>query len=139
VLDRWFAGSARFAPVVIRLVLGIVFFLHGWPKMAHLTGHIDFVRGLGIPLAPVFATASALAEFLGGIALIFGLFTRYAAFFIICDMAVAIAKVHLAHGFFLRGAQAGYEYALVLLVGALSLLMSGAGPVSLDRLFGRTK
>ena len=56
-------------------------------------------RQMGIPLAPVFGTAAVLAEFLGGLALIFGLFTRYAAFFFGCVMAVAVFKVHLHNGF----------------------------------------
>ena len=139
MLDRWFSGGARFAPVLVRLIVGVVFFLHGWPKMTHLTHHIEMVRSLGLPLAPVFATASALAEFLGGIVLIFGLYTRYAALLIACDMAVAIMKVHLPNGFFLRGPKSGVEYALTLFVAALSLVLSGAGPISLDRLLGRKK
>jgi len=123
----------------VRLIVGVVFFLHGWPKMTHLTNHIEMVRSLGLPLAPVFATASALAEFLGGIALIFGLYTRYAALLIACDMAVAIMKVHLPNGFILGGPKSGVEYALTLFVAALSLVLSGAGPISLDRLLGRKK
>ena len=92
---------------------------------------------MGIPIAPVFGTAAALSEFLGGLALILGLFTRYAAFFYACVMAVAVFKVHLPNGFFAKGN--GYEYPLVLLVAAVSLIFSGAGPISLDRMFGRKK
>jgi len=136
MLDKWFSGGARFAPVFLRLIVGIVFAMHGWPKMTHLTNHIEMVARFGVPLAPVFGTASALAEFLGGIALILGFFTRYAAFFLVCNMAVAIFKVHLHNGFFLAP-KPGYEYALTLAVASLSLLLSGAGPVSIDRLMGK--
>jgi putative oxidoreductase len=137
VLDNWFAPGARFAPVLLRVVVGVVGVVHGWPKMKALGSFIENVAKMGIPAAPVFGTAAALAEFLGGVALIFGLFTRYAAFFFACVMAVAVFKVHWKNGFLASGS--GYEYPLVLLVAAVSLVLSGAGPISLDRMFGRKK
>ena len=137
MLDNWFSPGARFAPVFLRVIVGVVGVLHGWPKMKTLGAFIDSVGKMGIPLAPVFGTAAALAEFLGGLALIFGLFTRYAAFFFACVMAVGVFKVHMKNGFF--ASANGYEYPLVLLVAAVSLVLSGAGPISLDRMFGRKK
>ncbi len=137
MLDNWFSPGARFAPVFLRVVVGVVAVLHGWPKMKALGTFIEKVDKMGVPIAPVFATAAALAEFLGGLALIIGLFTRYAAFSFACVMAVAVFKVHQPSGFFAKGN--GYEYPLVLLVAAVSLIFSGAGPISLDRMFGRKK
>jgi putative oxidoreductase len=119
------------------VVVGVVAVLHGWPKMKALGAFIEKVDTMGVPIAPVFATAAALAEFLGGLALILGLFTRYAAFSFACVMAVVVFKVQLPHGFFAK--DNGYEYPLVLLVAAVSLVFSGAGPISLDRMFGRKK
>jgi putative oxidoreductase len=119
------------------VVVGVVAVLHGWPKMKALGAFIEKVDTMGVPIAPVFATAAALAEFLGGLALVLGLFTRYAAFFFSCVMAVVVFKVQLPHGFFAK--DNGYEYPLVLLVAAVSLVFSGAGPISLDRMFGRKK
>jgi putative oxidoreductase len=137
VLDNWFSPGARFAPVFLRVIVGVVGALHGWPKLKSLGGFIERIDRMGIPIAPVLGTAAALAEFLGGLALILGLFTRYAAFFFACVMAVAVFKVQLPNGFFAKGN--GYEYPLVLLVAAVSLIFSGAGPISLDRMFGRKK
>lgn len=137
MLDNWFAPAARFAPVFLRIIVGVVGVVHGWPKMKTLGTFIDKVAKMGIPAAPVFGTAAALAEFLGGIALILGLFTRYAAFSFACVMAVAVFKVHWKNGFL--SSASGYEFPLVLLVAAVSLVLSGAGPISLDRMFGRKK
>ncbi len=137
MLDNWFSPGARFAPFFLRVMIGIVGVLHGWPKMMTLGAFIEKVHKMGVPIAPVFGTAAALAEFLGGLALIFGFFTRYAAFCFACVMAVAVFKVHLPNGFFAKGD--GYEYPLVLFVAAVSLVFSGAGPISLDRMFGRKK
>jgi putative oxidoreductase len=137
MVDRWFVHGSRYAPVLIRLIVGVVGVLHGWPKLKDLTSFIENVRGLGIPLPELFATAAALSEFLGGLALIIGFCTRYAAFFFACTMAVAVFRVHWAAGFFAK--DSGYEYPLTLLVAALSLMLSGSGPISFDSLLGRKK
>jgi putative oxidoreductase len=137
VLDEVFAPGARFAPVLVRVIVGVVGAVHGWPKMKDLGAFIANVEKLGIPLAPVFGTAAALSEFLGGIALILGLFGRWAGFFFACTMAVAVFKVHGANGFLSKGN--GYEYPLVLLVASISIVLSGSGPLSIDRLLGKKK
>ncbi len=137
LLDNLFAPSARFAPVLVRLIVGTIGVAHGWPKMKDLGAFIAQVEKLGLPLAPVLGTAAALSEFLGGLALILGLFGRYAAFSLGCVMAVAVVKIHGPHGFFAKAN--GYEYPLALLVACVSLMMSGSGPVSVDHLFGRKK
>ncbi len=137
MLDRWFSGWSRFAPVLIRCIVGAVGVVHGWPKMKDLGKFISRVAELGIPLPQVFGTAAALSEFLGGLALILGLFTRQAAFLFGCTLAVAVFKVHWANGF--SNSNRGFEFPLVLLVACLSLILSGSGPASADRLLGRKK
>jgi len=137
VLDNLLAPSARFAPLLIRLIVGTIAVTHGWPKMKDLGAFIANVDRMGIPLPAVFGTAAAISEFLGGIALILGLFGRWAAFFFGCVMAVAVFKIHGPNGFLAK--TNGYEYPLVLLVASLSLMLTGSGPVSIDRLVGRKK
>lgn len=124
-LDR-FKG---WAPLFLRLVIGIIFISHGSDKVfGGMERFIESVAKMGMP--PFLAYVSAGTELLGGILLVLGLLTRWAALFIVIDMAVAILKVHLPYG--LRGAQ-GFEFPLMLLVGALALVLWGAGPLSLDR------
>ncbi len=60
--------------------------------------------------------------------MIVGLFTRISAALIACVMVVAILKVRLARGFL-----GGYEFEVALLAIALSLVISGAGRLSVDR------
>jgi putative oxidoreductase len=81
--------------------------------------------------AALWLGAAALAEFLGGILVLLGLLTRPAAFFIACTMATAVFGVHWQNGFL--GANGGYEFPLVLLLAAISLIMSGAGNGSVDQ------
>src|SRR6202023_572775 len=77
--------------------------------------------------------------FLGGLGLIFGLFTRVAAFGIFCNMLVAVAMVHHQFGLFMNwtGTQKGegFEFHLLVLAIAVSLMIRGAGAASIDRLW----
>ena len=70
-----------------------------------------------------------LVELLGGIALIAGLFTRYAALMLSVVMAGAIVMVHMPNGFFLPN---GVEFAFALLAANLTLLVGGAGALAVD-------
>ena len=125
------AAFSRFrpaVPIILRAVLGAIFIAHGFAKVAH--GMPEFTRTvarLGFPMPGAFAWAAALAEFLGGICVLVGLFTRYAALAIAIDMAVAIVKVHLH-----QGLVGGYEFPLALFAVALAVVLLGAGPASID-------
>ena len=76
------------------------------------------------------APLAVAGELLGGLGLIVGLFTRVAAFGVMCVMVVAIATVHLHKG--LLAEHGGFEYPLLLLATSLYFLVAGGGPVSLD-------
>ncbi len=132
--------------LVLRLVLGIVFFPHGaqkalgWFGGYGLKGSLDFFTvKMHIPL--VFALLAIAAEFLGSIALVFGLFTRLAAFGIAVVMVVAINLVHMHNGFFMNwsGMQKGegIEYHLLVIAIAVALMIRGGGALSADRKFSK--
>lgn len=126
---------------LLRLVLGVVFFLHGLQKVFGWFGGFGFsgtmhafTGTMHIP-AP-FAFLAICAEFLGGLGLIVGLLARIAAFGIAVDMAVAVFMVHLANGPFMNwyGNQKGegYEYHLLVLAIAIAIMIRGAGAFSVD-------
>lgn len=127
--------------LVLRLGLGLVFFPHGAQKVLGWYGGYGFSATMGfftqtMHISAFFAFLAILAEFAGAIALIFGLFTRVAAFGIASVMVVAIATAHLQHGFFMNwsGAQKGegIEYHILAIVIALALMISGGGKLSAD-------
>jgi putative oxidoreductase len=70
-----------------------------------------------------------LAQFAGGLAILSGVLIRLGAASIIVVMLGAILLVHLPHGF--NVSKGGMEYALMQLLLALALLITGAGAYSL--------
>ena len=131
------------ATVILRFVLGVVFFAHGAQKMLGWFGGYGFSGTMAYFTGPahipaVFAFLAIAAEFFGGMGLMFGFLTRIAAFGISVNMLVAIATVHSAAGFFMNwtGTQKGegFEYHLLVLAMTAFLIIRGGGAFSLDRL-----
>ncbi|MBT9330355.1 DoxX family protein [Acidipila sp. 4G-K13] len=126
----------------MRLVLGLIFFVHGaqlalgWFGGYGFAGSMHFFTTVvGIP--PFFAAIAILSQFLGAIGLLVGFLTRIAALGIAIDMVVAIFKVHIAVGFFMNwyGQQKGegYEFHLLVIALCILLIVKGAGALSIDR------
>src|SRR5437899_12740024 len=103
MVRRLFVTDDNSATVILRLVLGIVFFAHGAQKMFGWFGGYGFTGTMGfftgaMHIPAVFAFLAIAAEFFGGLGLIFGFLTRIAAFGITVNMLVAIAMVHAQFG-----------------------------------------
>ena len=130
------ATTATWMTIPIRLGLGVVMLAHGSQKVlgsfggpgfnTFISGNtpFSFMRPTWLWLA-----AAAFAEFLGGVLVIIGLFTRVSAFLIACVMLTAVVGVHWPNFF---SSNRGYEYPLVLLAMCLALLISGGGAASAD-------
>jgi putative oxidoreductase len=133
------SSNASWGLTVLRVVVGIVFLMHGWQKLFafKIAGVTGMFTHIGIPLPGVLAVVVTFVEFLGGIALILGVATRVAAVLLAINMTVAILKVHLPHGFFASGG--GYEFPLSLLAACVCLALAGAGAASVDNAMGAKK
>ena len=119
---------------ILRVVVGLVFFVHGFQKLFLMGfgGVAGMMEGLGVPAPGLFAVILTLVELLGGLALILGLFTRLAAIPLAVDMLVATLMVHLPNGFSVLP-NGGYEFTLVLLAASVALAVAGPGEAALDR------
>ena len=122
--------------LVLRVILGIVFVVHGHQKLFGMgfAGVQGAFAHMGAPLPQVTGPLIALLEFFGGIALIVGFLTRLVSLGLAADMLGAIVLVHLAKGLTGPG---GYELVLMLMGASLALLLGGAGDFSIDALIGR--
>jgi len=123
---------------ILRIVAGLVFLEHGNQKLFALgfPGVGGMLTRLGIPVPGFFAVVVTMVEFLGGLALIAGLLTRWAALLLSINMAVAVLSVHLKDGFFLPS---GFEYALTLLAANACLVITGPGALALDHVLRRER
>lgn len=126
---------------VVRVALGVMMFAHGAQKLLGwfggygFEGTMGYFTGQGLPAA--LAATVIVGEFLAGLGLIGGLFTRISAGGTIAIMLGAIAMVHWPNGYFMNwGGQApgeGFELHTLALAIAVMLLVKGAGAFSLDR------
>ena len=133
--------------LLLRLPLGLIFMAHGSQKLFGLFGGQGvsvtlktFEEKMGIP--PLFTILAMIAEFGGGLGVLAGCLTRLSALGIASTMVVAIYKVHLMNGFFMNwyclpGRGHGIEYDMALLGMALSLVFTGGGRWSVDRMVWR--
>jgi putative oxidoreductase len=142
-----FAVADLFAPLMLRVPLGLILMAHGSQKLLGLFGGSGltttfkvFEEKMGIP--PIFTLLAIITEFGGGFGVLSGFLTRLSAAGISTVMLVAIYKVHWANGFFLNvgsvaGRGHGIEYNLALLGMSLYLMIAGGGRWCLDRLVFR--
>ena len=138
---RLFATVDSFAPTILRVLLTVVFCVHGGQKTVGWMGGLGWSGTLaqwtdphGLNFSYPLAMLGIAAEVAGAAGMFLGFLTRLAALAILCVMAVAIATVHWQAGFL---NPKGYEYPLSLGVVALALLCSGGGRLSLDRVITR--
>jgi putative oxidoreductase len=124
----------RFEPLallVMRLVLGVIMLVAGSHKVfGGLHHHAQMVAGLGLPAW--LGYVSAFAEFLGGLLILAGFFTRLAAVGVLIDLVVAIWKVHWHNGLVGSPDHPGYQFPLAAAALAFGLIFFGSGPIALD-------
>ena len=135
---------AQWAPLVLRLIIGFGFMQHGWAKLSR--GPAGFEKLLvltGVPLAHINSWLAPLVELLGGFAIMVGAFTFIVSIPLIITMLVAMFTIQLNFGFSAVktiGLSAsgplfgppGYEINLLYIAGLISLMLSGAGKLSID-------
>lgn len=121
--------------LLMRVVVGYAFILHGWGK---IQDPLQWM-GTGSPVPGPFQALAAVSEFGGGIALFLGLLTRLGGLGICCTMTVAVIMHRFLWGdpFVNLAGGKSYELAAAYLLMALLFVVLGPGRFSLDRrIFG---
>jgi putative oxidoreductase len=134
----WLDRFQSFGALGMRLALGVIMVVHGWGKIIPRGALYNFTQAvahLGMPAW--LGYVAAFTEFFGGILLILGLLTRFAALGNAIDMGVAVVKVHLHGGLTGHNGQPGFEFPLALFAIALMLVFTGSGFLGLDRVVGK--
>jgi putative oxidoreductase len=126
--------------LLLRLVIGAVYVMHGYLALAVLGPQTvaGYITRMGYPSAVGTGLAWYLivAHGIGGILIILGLGTRWAALANIPPLASAVFLLHLPQGFFMKPvgptSVGGYEFSLTILVGTIALVLLGSGAVSIS-------
>ncbi len=106
--------AASWGLLLLRVVVGVTFVLHGWQKVSEwgMAGTADSFEGMGVPAPAVSAVLAAAVELLGGLALVLGVLIRIAGVLLALDMVGALVLVHASAGFFAADGVASTSWCL---------------------------
>ncbi len=141
LISRLLSTNNSFAPLALRVPAGIIFAAHGAQKLFGafggygLDGTGQWMASIGLEPGYLMALLAGSGEFFGGLAILIGLLVRPAAAVLAFAMLVAIFAVHIGNGLFMSNN--GYEFGLALFAISVSLMVSGGGALSVDRLLNK--
>jgi putative oxidoreductase len=117
-----------------RLLMALIFIYAGWGKLMAPQATIGYIASVGLPVPPAAYAVSLAVELGGGLLLLAGLFTRWAALALALFCVVTAVAVH---GFGDMNNQIHAMKNIAMAGGFLFVVAHGAGAWSLDALRGR--
>jgi putative oxidoreductase len=133
MIQNLFGASPDLASLILRLAIGTLFTIHGYPKLtpAQRKQGGAWMKSVGMPAGMV--AFGGVVEFFGGLALIFGLLTPIiallASLWMLSTTWFSISKVKKKYA-------SGYEIDVTILLVAIALALLGSGIYSIDHLLG---
>ena len=123
-------SSAPYGVFLLRVALGVMWISHALMKYVLFTipGFAGFLSSLGMP--PELAWPVFLAELVGGILIVTGVYARHIALLLIPVM-VAAMSVHIPNGWVFSATGGGWEYPAFLIVTSFALWLIGDGAFAL--------
>ena len=137
-MKRLLLSNAGYEVTLFRIMIGIIFAAHGAQKLFGLfggygiEGTAGFMESIGLTPGYLMAFLAGAGEFFGGLFLIAGFLTRFAALTTAIISIVAMITVHINNGFFMSNN--GFEFILLLLVSSISFIISGSGKFGIDKI-----
>jgi len=123
---------APYGVFILRVALGVMFIAHAGLKILVFTlaGTVAFFESNGLP--GFFAYATILAELIGGLALVLGVYTRQVALALIPVLVGTIVFVHGDNGWLFANEGGGWEYPAFLVMASIAQSLLGDGAFSLN-------
>lgn len=123
---------APYGVLALRIALGVMFIAHAYLKLAVFTvaGFEGFLGKIGLPA--LLAWPIILAELLGGIAILLGVYGRAVAAALIPILLGAV-MVHAPNGWLFNAPNGGWEYPAFMALTALAYALIGDGAFALKR------
>jgi putative oxidoreductase len=137
--------TAPYGLALLRIVLGIAFFLHGWAKLSGgvdgvSTGVAGFFGSLGIPAPALMAWIVTIVEVVGGALLIIGFLTQIVGILLALDMLGVIIFANFGQGVpFIENGVISWEMELVFGIAALCIALAGPGAWAVDDMLGESR
>lgn len=127
-----YLSTAPYGILLLRSSLGLLFLAHGLLKVFTFTlpGTAQFFNSVGLPSA--LAAPVALAEIMGGILLIAGVYTRWIALGLFPVLLVATVKVHGSNGWLFTNEGGGWEFPAFFMVACIVQFLMGDGAFALS-------
>ncbi len=133
MIESLFGVSTSFASLILRLAVGSLFIVHGYPKMGSKQRQQGgaWLRSQGIP--GWMMGFAGVAEFFGGVGLILGFLTPVIA---VLGALWMLSTTWFARSKMKKKYQGGWELDITLMLAALALAALGSGVFSVDHLLG---
>jgi len=123
--------SAPYGALLLRLSLGVMFLVHSlYLKLVVFTlpGTVKFYESLGLP--GVGAHLTIVVEVIGGLMLVLGVRTRYAAAALL-PVLLGASWVHWKNGWLFTNSGGGWEYPVFLAMATVVQALVGDGAFAL--------
>jgi putative oxidoreductase len=122
--------------LLLRVVVGASFVMHGYPKLKNPQATLKWTGGLSVPAAATVAVI--VLEFFGGIMLILGFLVPIVAFFIILEMIgnIALKKTKMKAPYLIGESASAYETDVLYILLAMTIIVLGPGAFSLSAALG---
>jgi putative oxidoreductase len=133
MIQTLFGTSLDLPSLVLRLAIGSLFIIHGFPKLtaAQRKQGGAWMKGMGMPAGMILF--GGIVEFFGGLALILGLFVpiiaSLAALWMLSTTWFSKTKLKKKYA-------GGYEIDITIILVAIALALLGSGIYSIDHLLG---
>ena len=128
------ADQAEWGLLALRLAIGAIFMVHGWPK---ITGGRGMAAAMGggeaKPVMVGIFTLQGIVELGGGILMILGVLTQLVALaFAVIMVGAIVLKINQWKTGFMAQQTTGWEFDLVLLAGNILLFLTGPGEIAIQ-------
>jgi len=130
-----------YGATLLRVVLGVIYVMHGHAALlvqgpARVAALMQ--NAMGLPFAAVGVWYLIVAHLVGGVLMILGIHTRWAALANVPVLLCAVFLLHLSQGFFMSVAVVngvprviGLEFPLLVLVATIAQVLLGGGALAI--------
>lgn len=126
----------HYGPLAGRILIALIFVFAGFGKITGFEGTVGYIASQGLPLPKLAAIGAIIIELGGGILLVLGLKTRWAAAVILIFTGLAALFFHnfwAAPPDQAQSQMINFMKNIAIMGGLLFVVIHGGGPLSLDR------